>query len=74
VREIDNVAGVAAYLGVSTKFVRRHALELGASKVGAHLRFRRSRVDSYLDAGSLSARRGAVTCTPIKRSTATGRT
>jgi excisionase family DNA binding protein len=48
----------AAYLGVSTKFCRRHAVELGAMKVGSHLRFRPSSVERYLESRSLSPRRG----------------
>jgi excisionase family DNA binding protein len=44
-----DVPGVAAYLDVSEKFVRRHALELGAIKIGSHLRFTRADVDRYLE-------------------------
>jgi len=66
VRTIDTVSAVAEYLCVSEKFVRRHALELRASKVGAHLRFRRADVDAYLDAQRLEPhRREAVT--PLRR-------
>ncbi len=60
-----NVEECADFLGVSTKFVRRHAVELGASKVGSHLRFRRADVDAYLEARRLWARRGAVR--PLQR-------
>jgi excisionase family DNA binding protein len=54
-RLID-VPGVAAYLDVSEKFVRRHALELGAVKVGSHLRFRRADIDHYLEVNRLDAK------------------
>lgn len=53
------VPEVADYLQVSTKAVRRMALDLGASKIGAQLRFRRSTVDAYLKAHQIGARRGA---------------
>jgi len=55
-----DVGAVAEYLGVSTKFVRRHALELGGVKVGSNLRFRRADVDSYLQSNRLAPRRGAL--------------
>lgn len=43
------VSEVAAFLQVAEIFVYRHAREMGASKVGSHLRFRRSRVEEWLD-------------------------
>ena len=50
-----DVPGVASYLDVSEKFVRRHALELGAVNVGSHLRFRRADIDHYLQVNRLDA-------------------
>lgn len=43
------VSEVAASLQVAEIFVYRHAREMGASKVGSHLRFRRSMVEEWLD-------------------------
>jgi excisionase family DNA binding protein len=51
-----DVPGVAAYLDVSQKFVRRHALELGGVKVGSHLRFRPADIDRYLQDNRLEGR------------------
>jgi excisionase family DNA binding protein len=67
---LENVKQVAERLGVSEKFVRRHSLEMGGFKLGSHLRFRPTLVDSYVDARSLdpSRRSGKV----VKRLRATG--
>lgn len=43
------VPEVASYLQVAEIFVYRHAKEIGAFKVGSHLRFQRSRVEAWLD-------------------------
>lgn len=51
---LETVKDVAERLAVSEKFVRRHALDLGAVRVGSHLRFTRSGVDAYLASRSLS--------------------
>lgn len=58
-----DVPAVAAYLDVSSKFVRRHALDLGGVKVGSHLRFSRGDVDRYLQANRLDAKGGR----PLRR-------
>lgn len=47
------VEWVADYLGVSTKFVYRHAAELGGRRCGSRLLFRQSEVDAYLDSQRL---------------------
>ena len=53
---LDDVRDVAAYLRVSEKFVRRHALELGGVKVGPFLRFDRAEVARYLEGRRLDRR------------------
>ena len=52
--------GTANYIAMSEKFVQRHRVELGGYLVGGRLRFRRERVDAWLDAQSLGPRRKAV--------------
>lgn len=52
-----DVNTAAGYLGVSTKFVRRHARELGAFKVGAFLRFDPDQIAGYLEQRRLDRRR-----------------
>lgn len=59
-----DVAAVAEFLGVSQKFIRRHAAELGGVKVGSHLRFRRADVDHYLEVNRLGATKGVR---PLRR-------
>jgi excisionase family DNA binding protein len=43
-----DVRKTAERLDVSEKFVRRHAMELGAVRVGRLLRFRPSEVERYI--------------------------
>ncbi len=52
-----DVGWVAGYLAVSTKTVRRHALELGGVRFGTRLLFRASLIDRFLETQSLSPRR-----------------
>lgn len=47
------VSDVAELLQVTTAFVYRHAGELGAFKVGRHLRFRASDVEGWLESRRL---------------------
>ncbi|MGH2702714.1 MAG: helix-turn-helix domain-containing protein [Actinomycetota bacterium] len=51
------VKDVAAYLKVSQKTVRRMAVDLGASKVGRGLRFRKDLVDRYVESKQLGSSR-----------------
>lgn len=51
-----NISETAEYLSVSTKFVRRHARELGGFRVGSHLRFRPTAIESYLERNRLDGR------------------
>lgn len=44
------VTEVCQLIRVAPTFVYRHAAELGAIKVGSHLRFTRRGLDSWLDA------------------------
>ncbi len=47
------VSEVAESLQVTTAFVYRHARELGAFKVGRHLRFRTCDIDEWLESRRL---------------------
>ena len=47
------VSDVAALLQVTPAFVYRHARELGAFKVGRHLRFAMSSVEAWLESRRL---------------------
>lgn len=49
------VGEVAAFLQVAEIFVYRHAKEMGAFKVGSHVRFRKTRVDEWLDSRVLDS-------------------
>lgn len=51
-----DVKEASQYLGVSEKFIRRHARELGAFKVGPYVRLRPELIDRYLEQRSLDAR------------------
>jgi len=46
-------SGAARYLAMSEKFVQRNRAELGGYVVGGRLRFRRERIDSWLEKQSL---------------------
>jgi excisionase family DNA binding protein len=52
------VEEAARYVGVSTKTIRRHALRMGATKLGTRLLFRVSAIDRFLESQSLLPRRG----------------
>jgi excisionase family DNA binding protein len=54
------VAEVAGYLGVSEKTVRRRAAELGGTKIGSALRFRRVEIDVFLEKHRLDRPRRVV--------------
>lgn len=49
------VSDVCVLIQVAATFVYRHAAELGAMKVGSHLRFRRSDVEAWLESQRMSA-------------------
>lgn len=49
------VMQVAADLLVTTSFVYKHAPEMGAIKVGSHLRFRLSDIERWLDTRRMDA-------------------
>ena len=53
-------SGTASYLAMSEKWVQRHRVELGGYLVGGRLRFRKERVDEWLERQSLGPRRRAV--------------
>ena len=52
-----DVEWTAEYLGVSTKTVRRRAVQLGGVKFGSRLLFRASEIDEFLESQSLRPRR-----------------
>lgn len=49
------VGEVCELIRVAQTFVYRHAQDLGAFKVGSHLRFRREDIESWLEAQRLGA-------------------
>jgi excisionase family DNA binding protein len=51
------VKAVAAYLGMSERWVYKHALSLGATKLGNRLRFTRAGLDRYVERNRLGPRR-----------------
>jgi hypothetical protein len=53
-----DVDQAAAYVGVSSKTIRRHAAQLGGVPLGARLLFRATRIDRFLESQSLSPRNG----------------
>lgn len=56
------VGEVAAFLQVAEIFVYRHAREIGAFKVGSHLRFRKSKVEEWLAGKQLGGDRENCEC------------